>query len=150
MILWLLGCASFWGPNLHTVHFASRNKNHEKLAELLGTAEYSYVRERSAIALREAYMQSPSPVALQGLRKCLRKQSERSYVRAQCALTLASWGINSTAEEIFTAIKQVDPESRYLMVVALKKLSSEATKPYLQELLDSKDMYISVLVREAN
>ena len=149
MILWLLGCASLMGPNLHTVHFAKKNKNHEKLMNLLLSAEYSYLRERSAKALRESYKRSPDMRTTQSLRQCLRKKKEQSFVRGQCALTLGAWKVDAAAKDIYLAFKQVDPEAQYMMAVALKSLSSNEARQYFQRLGESQDLYISALVSEA-
>ena len=149
MILLLLGgCTALIGPNLRTISHAEETGSVDRLVLYLQHPKYAYVRERAARSLRSLPADDKSLPAIPVLRSCLRDDSERDYVRAECALTLGAWQVEAAAVDIIYAMGQSSDESRYWMAYSLNGVNAPEARAELARLREDPDFFISTAARQ--
>jgi HEAT repeat protein len=147
-LLLLGGCTALFGPNLRTIGHAEETGSVERLLLYLQHPKHAYVRERAARALRALPSDEKSLPAVPLLRACLRDDSEKDYVRAECALTLGEWQVEAAAVDIIYAMGQSSDESRYWMAYSLNGINAPEARAELARLREDSDFFISTAARQ--
>jgi HEAT repeat protein len=146
---WLLiVCVFFlpaaWAGPTRAIQKAGESGNRDRLLSALNH-DSGFVREQAARALARLPSDSNSIAALLS---CLQAESERGYVRAACAQSLASYQARETDGAMISAMAQVDPESRYWIADALARLRTQNGQAHLAGLTSDPDLYLSTSARE--
>ncbi len=104
-----------------------------------------YLRE---VAARGLARTSGSEGAREVLLAHLTDAGEAAPVRAQCAVTLAGWGVVEAVGPTLTALRTADPESRYWLAWSLHALDTPEARAELRELTADPDLYVAASARE--
>lgn len=111
-------------------------------------APKSYVRQRTARALRRLTREQAGILILERTLECVEDRKEADVVRAECARTLAHWGVDEAAPAIVASLQDLDGDARYWAASALKDLRSPEARAELYRLRDDVDLFLSTAARQ--
>jgi HEAT repeat protein len=108
--------------------------------------QHSYVRQYAAAALLRL---PPSPASIAALEGCVSSQTERHFVRIECALTLAGWGNSASAPIVIAALgSTTDQELRYWLASSLVTFDTAEGWATIEQLRDDHDLFLYASARD--